>query len=213
MQIYFRELTLDEGFEVMKKDQNRLVAGREVSRCSGWKLFSSLEGQPIKCWECGAQADRWISEKGSRDKIGKPVLNLYGVNPAGRLVLITRDHIIPKSLGGLDLIENLRPACELCNGARGNEVTGEDIQFRLNNPHLISQQRLEDGRHGARRAWYRPGIPEWERQKAVAPFIALDPDYMKWVLANPIHKAEYKLPHVQQQKKPKVATERAANTH
>ena len=205
MLIFYNELSLEEGFEVLDKPkENRLVRGRRVSSCSGWKLFSSLRNGPIRCWACGAQADRWIAEKGQHDKIGSPVLNLYGINSENKLVMINRDHIIPKSLGGVDDIANLRPACDLCNGARGNEVTGEDLQFRHDNPHLISSSRLSDGRCGARRAWYRPVIPEWERQKAVAPFIALDPDFMKWVLGNPIHKAAYKLPHVQQQKKVKA---------
>ena len=205
MLIFYNELSLDEGFKVLDNHkESRLVHGRRVSSCSGWKLFDSLRGHPIKCWSCGAQADRWIAEKGRNDRIGSPVLNLYGINHENKLVMINRDHIIPKSLGGVDSIENLRPACDLCNGARGNEVTGDDLQFRHDNPHLISTLRLEDGRCGARRAWYRPGIPEWERQKAVAPFIALDPGFMEWIFKNPISKIAYKQPYVQQQKKVKA---------
>jgi len=186
MQVYHSELSLEEGFDVLSKDkESRLVRGKRVSACSGIRLFESLRGRPIRCWECGAQADRWIAEKGQRDLYGAPVLNLYGLRD-GKLVMINRDHIIPKSLGGVDDIANLRPACEVCNGSRGNEVTGVDIQFRLDNPHLISPHRLQEGRNGARRAWYRAGIPEWERQKAVAPFVALDPNFMKWIRENPL---------------------------
>lgn len=32
----------------------------------------------------------------------------------------TLDHIIPRSLGGSDEIENLRLACRMCNSKRGN---------------------------------------------------------------------------------------------
>jgi 5-methylcytosine-specific restriction endonuclease McrA len=32
------------------------------------------------------------------------------------------DHILPRSLGGSDALENLRPAHRTCNSARGNRV-------------------------------------------------------------------------------------------
>ena len=34
--------------------------------------------------------------------------------------LITKDHILPKSKGGEDTVENLQPMCEKCNAAKGN---------------------------------------------------------------------------------------------
>jgi hypothetical protein len=152
MFIFYKEVDLEEGFELAKLDKNvRVLAGREVSNASGIKLFESLRGQPIKCWSCGCEADRWISCRGQNDK-SRPVLNLFATftpkktrrnkHPVPRLVMMTRDHIIPKSKGGVDDIENLRPGCELCNVARGNNMNAEDIAFMEANPHLISQERL-----------------------------------------------------------------------
>lgn len=42
------------------------------------------------------------------------------------------DHLLPRSLGGSDAIENLRPAHARCNSARGNRIErkrkrGEDL--------------------------------------------------------------------------------------
>ncbi len=65
---------------------------------------------------------------------------------------MTRDHIIPKSLGGTDVVENLRPACEVCNGVRGNSLTPEEVQFRKDNQHLVSQTRLNVGKKNAKKA-------------------------------------------------------------
>jgi len=149
MLIFHKEVSLAEGFTILKKEKkDRLVGGKQVSACSGWSLFATLEPGPIRCWSCGCYADRWVADKGQNDKLGPPVLNLYGIR-RGKLVLMNRDHIIPRSLGGTDAIENLRPACEVCNGRRGNAITKEDLKFRDENPHLFSQTRFETGKKKA----------------------------------------------------------------
>lgn len=43
------------------------------------------------------------------------------------------DHLVPRSLGGSDAIENLRPAHTRCNSARGNRIgrrarSGQDLR-------------------------------------------------------------------------------------
>lgn len=146
MQIYFSEVGLHEGFRVLEHEvkHDRLVRGRRVDRPSGWNLFSRMENQPIQCWCCGVVADRWIVTKGRNDLIGHPDLNLYA-SASGGLVLMTRDHIIPKSLGGVDDWRNMRPGCSTCNERRGNEVLPEDIEFARNHPELIDPARIKYG--------------------------------------------------------------------
>ena len=152
MLIFHHQLSLAEGFEVLEKTKHdRLIRGKQVSACSGWALFQTYKGKPIRCWSCGCKADRWIADQGRRNP-SPPVVNLYGIKD-GKLLMMNRDHIIPKSLGGLDMNENLRPACEECNGNRGNELNAEDLQFRKDHPEFISQARLNHGKENARRAW------------------------------------------------------------
>jgi 5-methylcytosine-specific restriction endonuclease McrA len=148
MQIYFSSCNLEEGFDLLDKERrdDRLIRGQAVSRPSGWALFSSLRGSPIRCWHCGCVADRWVAEKGRRDRHGPPVLNLFsGVK------MMTRDHIIPKSLGGVDHVANLRPGCSPCNEARGNEVDPEVTRFAQEHPELIDEERITKGLEGLRR--------------------------------------------------------------
>lgn len=152
MMIFYKELSLEEGFEVSRLDKHsRIVAGREVSTAAGIRLYESMRGTPIKCWRCGCVADRWISCRGQNDH-SRPTLNLFAMftprktrrtpHPIPRLVMMTRDHIIPKSKGGVDDVANLRPGCETCNVARGNNMNAADIAFMEANPQLISQERL-----------------------------------------------------------------------
>ncbi len=144
--IYFNEIPLQEGFDILKLEgkHDRLVRGRRINRPSGWNLFSRMEGQPIKCWCCGVEADRWIATKGPNDLVGNPDLNLYAASSSG-VVLMTRDHIIPKSLGGVDDWRNMRPGCSVCNEQRGNEVDAKDIEFARAHPELITQERIDRG--------------------------------------------------------------------
>lgn len=51
-----------------------------------------------------------------------PHLNLYTVDDDDSLVLMTRDHIVPRSKGGLDVLENLQTMCTICNNAKGNTL-------------------------------------------------------------------------------------------
>lgn len=49
-------------------------------------------------------------------------LNLYAIDENGKEVLMTKDHIIPKSKGGADDISNYQTMCERCNEAKGNRL-------------------------------------------------------------------------------------------
>lgn len=49
-------------------------------------------------------------------------LNLYAVNDDGIEVLMTKDHIIPKSKGGKDTLDNYQTMCEICNKRKGNKL-------------------------------------------------------------------------------------------
>ena len=139
MLIFHRQISLDEGFDVMAKPKgSRLVAGKNVSNPSGKLLFEALRavGQPLKCWHCGVEANCFIVNKGKNDKLGPPVLDLYA-DTGTDVVLMTRDHIIPKSYGGVNDVPNLRVGCGPCNHDRGNALDAEDIAFMKAHPELM----------------------------------------------------------------------------
>lgn len=48
--------------------------------------------------------------------------NLYGINEAGEEIMITKDHIIPKSKGGPDIMSNYQVMCYTCNQEKKNKI-------------------------------------------------------------------------------------------
>jgi hypothetical protein len=148
MLIYYTEVSLEQGFEVLTKEKpDRLVRGVHVNPPSGKLLFEHLwdNGHMLRCWECNRLANCWIVEKGKNDRIGSPNLNLYSKGEDGSYMLMTRDHIIPRSYGGVDAVENLRMACSQCNSDRGNEINQLDMEFLRAHPELLklSKRKLK----------------------------------------------------------------------
>lgn len=73
-----------------------------------------------ECVTCGAIGKWFRLEKNYKDIKGKPHLNLYSIVD-GQIILMTKDHIIPKSKGGSDGIENMQTMCCMCNEKKGDK--------------------------------------------------------------------------------------------
>jgi hypothetical protein len=52
----------------------------------------------------------------------KATINLYGIDQYGKLVLMTKDHIIPSSLGGKNNVNNSQTMCTNCNNKKQNRI-------------------------------------------------------------------------------------------
>lgn len=71
----------------------------------------------FRCNKCGITGKYANLECNSR--IGNH-LNVYGIDGSGKEVLLTKDHIYPKSKGGLDDIRNYQVLCERCNNKKSD---------------------------------------------------------------------------------------------
>jgi len=101
--------------------QSEIFDGKPVEmRRLNYQLFAS---KGIDCVYCGAKGDffRLQKCKGNHPLYGTWHFNLYAVNKYGHEVLMTKDHIKPKSKGGKDRLRNLQPMCVSCNQKKGNK--------------------------------------------------------------------------------------------
>lgn len=65
---------------------------------------------------------------GNRKPIGEiepPHFNMFHLGPNGVKTLMTRDHIIPRSKGGPDTLDNSQTMCRICNGAKSDQMPEE----------------------------------------------------------------------------------------
>lgn len=85
------------------------------------------------CARCGLEGVIMSldSFKSSLDRSGYH-FNLYSVFE-GKLRLMTKDHITPKSKGGRDHLNNLQTMCDQCNNKKGDTmpVFGEGLNISL----------------------------------------------------------------------------------
>lgn len=80
------------------------------------------------CNCCGLQANHLWLERNS----GKYHFNLYGINDAGEEVMLTQDHIVPKSKGGESTEANLQLLCAICNSVKSShDLTMERLKVKV----------------------------------------------------------------------------------
>lgn len=140
---------------------------------NGYKVkTSSLRyhtfNQNLTCINCGLTGcflalERFLYDEGGDEgeKEGQGFhLNLYALDELGREVLMTKDHIIPKSKGGADNLENLQTMCTRCNGNKGATMpTSEELEkWRLNKFKYINEKALKDINKDTKLIELKPGI-------------------------------------------------------
>lgn len=74
----------------------------------------------FKCVKCGIEGKYFAKERDTSSNSNKYHLNLYALDENGKEVLMTKDHIIPKSKGGKNKLENYQTMCCICNKKKGN---------------------------------------------------------------------------------------------
>lgn len=115
-------LSLDEVFPHIKKHFNEQVKRRVKIKeffvnVQSLRLRTFLK-KGTKCPCCGVTANFFAIER-TQGNQGGFHLNLYGINSHNEEVLFTHDHIIARSHGGEDNIENSRTMCGPCNWKKG----------------------------------------------------------------------------------------------
>jgi len=76
----------------------------------------------IICASCGKVSQFFALEKQKQEIKNKPHLNLYAIDDEGNEVLMTKDHIIPRSAGGSNSLSNLQTMCHSCNIQKSDTI-------------------------------------------------------------------------------------------
>ena len=91
--------------------------GRKIKMNSQrYKLFAQ---KGVKCVTCGIEGSFFAMEKPISQEADTYHFNLYAYNKYGDEVLMTKDHIIPRSKGGQDILNNYQTMCTICNSEKG----------------------------------------------------------------------------------------------
>jgi hypothetical protein len=128
MPTYDRHSTVpaEELLQVIENEINRLLPkGEKKSRVSvngiPVKMRESLRLETfvrkgLTCACCGLKATFFAIERNLADaaRNGPYHLNLWGVKD-GEEILFTHDHVLARSAGGKDTIENTQTMCTVCN--------------------------------------------------------------------------------------------------
>lgn len=113
-----QELTKDVLFEREKRNA-RVELDGDIIKGNSQRLQTFFT-KGIGCSCCGIEGKYFVKEK--RPKDVSYHLNLYAIDENGKEILMTKDHIIPKSKGGKDHISNYQTMCVRCNMTKGNNV-------------------------------------------------------------------------------------------
>lgn len=117
--IHLGEFSLDDVFPYITiEDEKRqyTVKGKEFQIRMNSDRYFVFKANNC-CVSCGIEGTKMILDLNPGDQ--SPHFNLYAIEN-GRLVLMTKDHIIPKSKGGQDIFENYATMCAICNNLKGN---------------------------------------------------------------------------------------------
>ena len=95
-----------------KKEHNMVVDGFDVYPIS--LRYMNFYQHGVTCVACGRVGTHFKLCGDSR--ANRRHFNLYTDDG----VLMTKDHIIPKSKGGMDIVSNMQTMCACCNRKKGN---------------------------------------------------------------------------------------------
>jgi 5-methylcytosine-specific restriction endonuclease McrA len=125
------QMDIDEWFDIYKENVN--VKNHYVLEYNNKKYNIKLTSDRylnfyhngVVCKHCGLEGLYFWVENNTT-QTSNYHLNLYGLDKHGREIMLTKDHILPKSKGGEDKLENFQVLCENCNVKKGNTLE-EDL--------------------------------------------------------------------------------------
>lgn len=117
-------LTIEEVYNAVKdvlfepEDKKAMVVINGDKIKGNSQRFQTFFTKGLKCACCGIEGKYFGKEKDFN--AARYHLNLYVLDESGNEVLMTKDHIVPRSKGGASELYNYQTMCVKCNIAKGN---------------------------------------------------------------------------------------------
>lgn len=117
------KILIDKGLKRKSKEWKKAITKEydgHIVKMNSTRYFC-FKTHGTKCVNCGIIGTRFALERVIHSNTEKYHFNLYAVKKDGSEVMMTKDHIIPKSKGGSNKLDNLQPMCIKCNSKKGNK--------------------------------------------------------------------------------------------
>jgi hypothetical protein len=93
-----------------------------IDMSMGSQRYQMFATKGVRCVRCGITGSYFAIERGMKNNPMKFHFNLYGKDEKGREIMLTKDHILPRSKGGKNMLFNYQPLCYKCNHEKANKV-------------------------------------------------------------------------------------------
>lgn len=145
--VHLGEFSLDEVLPYLtEEDSKREYKVDDVShmvRMNSDRYFVFKNNN--RCVSCNVEGTKMILDINPGDQ--SPHFNLYAEDK-GRLVLMTKDHILAKSKGGTDSLDNYQTMCCTCNNLKGAYDLGlihmRELRSLHDNHEKLPRKELRD---------------------------------------------------------------------
>lgn len=113
---------LDEVLPYITKNKTKRVYNDYSILMDSLRCQTFLHSGTV-CVACGTAGTFFALERHVRNNKNPDAhhFNLYGIDKQGQEVMLTKDHILPKSKGGSDSLDNLQTMCIICNGRKADK--------------------------------------------------------------------------------------------
>ena len=131
MERFDRQYTVDEVFYFVKTNNGdnkklgkiRVEFDGHMMKPYSLRYLTFMNG--CTCVSCNLKGLFFVKERtstiaGNPNDNGGYHFNLYALNKNNKEVLMTKDHVLAKALGGKDVVENMQTMCTECNGIKSS---------------------------------------------------------------------------------------------